>query len=126
MVVDEDTIGELLIAVYLEIGVTPERAAKAAAGWGGDRYVLLSGPNDAIALASLIAWDTEDDAADFYQTFLHHMASLTGSQWKTSDREGTQQMVLLNRTVLLRLDGDRTLLIVAPDAALATAAAGEF
>lgn len=126
MVVDEDTIGELLIAVYLEIGVTPERAAKAAAGWGGDRYVLLSGPNDAIALASLIAWDTEDDAAEFYQTFLHHMTSMTDFQWETSGTENTQQIVLLNRTVLLRLDGDRTLLIVAPDATLATTAAGAF
>ena len=126
-VLDEDTMGELLLSVYLETGVDRERAAEAAAGWGGDRYVLLSGPDEAPVLASLIAWDTEDDARDFHQTFLDHMRGLTGQEWEASDAEVTEQVIVLpSRTVLLRLDGDRTLLVVAPDAALAEAAAGEF
>jgi hypothetical protein len=126
-VLDEDTIGELLLAVYLETGVPPERAAQAAAGWGGDRYVLLSDPDEATVLASLIVWDTEGDAQDFHQTFLDHMLGLTGLQWEPPDTDGADQvMVLPSRTVLLRLDGDRTLLVVAPDAALAEAAATGF
>ena len=127
-VLDEDTLGELLLSVYLETGVEQEVAAQAAAGWGGDRYALLNGPDEATLLASLVVWDTnKTDATEFHQAFLDHMRSSTDQQWEAPDAEGGDRlMVLPGRTVLLRLDGDRTLLVVAPDAALAQAAGDAF
>jgi hypothetical protein len=37
----------------------------AAAGWGGDRYALIDGPNGAYALVVLTTWDTPADATEF-------------------------------------------------------------
>lgn len=61
----QDTLGELVLRIWLQQGgVPPTDAAAAAAGWGGDRLVLLHGPTgDAIALET--AWDTSDDADAF-------------------------------------------------------------
>lgn len=62
----QDTLGELLIRVWLQIGgVTNIDAATAAAGWGGDRLVLLRGPNGAVSIGLVTVWDSSADAAEF-------------------------------------------------------------
>ena len=62
----QDTLGELLLREWLvEGGVPAATAATAAAGWGGDRLELLTGPAGDVALALVIAWDTPADAAEF-------------------------------------------------------------
>jgi len=75
--VDETPIGEALIAIVLEyFGVSPVDAAAAAAGWGGDRSVVASGPDDAFALAWILAWDATADAdqfSDAYQLVLDEL-----------------------------------------------------
>jgi len=65
-----DTLGEFQVGSWLRArGVTGAgggiSAETAAAGWGGDRYALLEGPNGAYALVILTAWDTPRDAAEF-------------------------------------------------------------
>ena len=65
-----DTLGEFQIGSWLRArGVTGAAggisADTAAAGWGGDRYALIDGPNGAYALAILATWDTSTDAAEF-------------------------------------------------------------
>ena len=40
-------------------------ANEAAAGWGGDRVVVLDGPNGAWGVALRTVWDTVGDAAQF-------------------------------------------------------------
>jgi hypothetical protein len=61
-----DTLGEFQLSVWLrENGVEAPAAGNAAAGWGGDRYVYLRGPNGAYALALLTAWDSQPDADEF-------------------------------------------------------------
>ncbi len=61
----QDTLGELVIRLWLsEAGIAPNLASDAAAGWGGDRAVLLEGPTgDAVAIET--AWDTAADADAF-------------------------------------------------------------
>jgi hypothetical protein len=61
----QDTLGELLFRLWLsEAGIAPTVASDAAAGWGGDRLVLLEGPvGDAVAVESV--WDTAGDAEAF-------------------------------------------------------------
>ena len=64
--IGQDTLGELLLRVWLTgngIPVTDARAA--AAGWGGDRLVLLRGPSGAMTVGLLTQWDTEADAREF-------------------------------------------------------------
>jgi hypothetical protein len=61
-----DTLGELILRTWLrEGGATIADAAAAAAGWGGDRAVLLRGPSSALAVAVVTEWDSVADAAEF-------------------------------------------------------------
>jgi hypothetical protein len=62
----EDAFGEFQLGVWLRgaLGrVVPANAA--AAGWGGDRVVVLNGPNGAWAIALMTEWDTPADATEF-------------------------------------------------------------
>ena len=45
-------------------------AAEAAAGWGGDAYAFLEGPAEERILVILSAWDTEEDAQEFFDVAL--------------------------------------------------------
>ncbi|MEP6640219.1 MAG: hypothetical protein ABJC39_12790, partial [Chloroflexota bacterium] len=39
--------------------------SRAAAGWGGDRVMLLEGPGGTTAVALITEWDTPADANEF-------------------------------------------------------------
>ena len=52
---------------YLGVGV--EEAQVAADGWGGDRAVIASGPDDAFAAAWRLAWDSPGDATEFADAY---------------------------------------------------------
>ena len=59
-----DTKGELYLRVLLASELAPERAARAAAGWGTDRLVTYTdGGNDSFAL--VVRWDSQRDASQF-------------------------------------------------------------
>jgi hypothetical protein len=60
-----DTMGELGTSVWLEPTAGTRVAADAAAGWGGDRVVMLEGPDGAWLIAWQTAWDTPADAEAF-------------------------------------------------------------
>ena len=62
---DSNVMGEFSLRTYLETGVGENFAAIAAAGWGGDRYILLRNAQDERVLVMLIDWDTEKDAQEF-------------------------------------------------------------
>jgi hypothetical protein len=64
----QDTFGEFQLGVWLrESGIRASDASAAAAGWGGDRLAVLSGPDEAWAVVMHSTWDTKDDAAAFQQ-----------------------------------------------------------
>jgi hypothetical protein len=62
-----DSLGEFELRIWLrDVGKLAEAdATNAAAGWGGDRLILATGPNDAWSLAVISRWDTPTDAAEF-------------------------------------------------------------
>jgi hypothetical protein len=68
----EDNIGEAaLLAMLAEVEDT-RAARKAAAGWGGDRFVALDkkvNPDAAPIVVGLIAWDSDKDAKEFEPAF---------------------------------------------------------
>jgi type IV pilus biogenesis protein CpaD/CtpE len=62
----EDTLGELVIRIWLtEGGVPSAQARTAVAGWGGDRIALYRGQNGATGVFIRTQWDTPTDAAEF-------------------------------------------------------------
>ena len=65
-VAGQDTLGELILEIWLKQGgVAPADASAAAAGWGGDRLVILRGPDGAVGVGLVTTWDTPADAAAF-------------------------------------------------------------
>jgi hypothetical protein len=60
-----DTLGELGIATWLEPTAGVAAAKTAAAGWGGDRIVMLEGGDGTWLVAWQTAWDTAADADGF-------------------------------------------------------------
>jgi hypothetical protein len=60
----EDTMGEHQTSIWLG-APTVATAADGAAGWGGDRIAMVSGPDGAWAIAWRTVWDSPDDAAEF-------------------------------------------------------------
>jgi hypothetical protein len=64
--VGQDTLGELILGIWLNQGGVPRAEANAAAaGWGGDRLVILRGPDGAVGVGIVTTWDTAADAAEF-------------------------------------------------------------
>ena len=62
----EDVMGEFFLKTYLETRISATLAARAAAGWGGDRFNLMAGPQGEQALMALLEWDSERDAQEFF------------------------------------------------------------
>ena len=76
---EETTLGEALVAIWLEhLGVVRTAADEAAAGWGGDRISVAFRGSDEWALAWRLAWDSEADATAFAEAYATARLSLNG------------------------------------------------
>lgn len=94
-----------------------EEAAKAAAGWGGDRYTVYLNKKNEVAFLAKTYWDTEKDAQEFFDAYAKRTTKrynterqtngisqgvMQGAFWKTN--EG-QVILLKNASSVLILDG---------------------
>ena len=115
--ISANTMGEFLIGAYLEEHLDSTQAADAAAGWGGDRYSLLSGPEGERLLLSLIKWDTFLDSVEFFDAYQVFAAVKTQGAGGASTRLGddAQTWSTPEQTIFLGRDGDTTLLIIGHD-----------
>lgn len=74
--IDSDVNGEwgyyLILGEFLN---NSREAKRAAAGWGGDRYVLYeTGKPGEVFVAQLTAWDTQADAREFFDAYAKRTA----------------------------------------------------
>ncbi len=102
----EDTFGELQIGFWLrESGVKPATATAAAAGWGGDRLGVASGPSGAWGVVIDTAWDTAADASEFADAANTAISGLANPA-RISSPAGTHVTVLVasSQDALLALD----------------------
>lgn len=82
----QDTLGELILSIWLHEGGVPRAEANAAAaGWGGDRLVILRGPDGAIGVGMITTWDTGADAAEFRTAAATAVAARTPAGLVASD-----------------------------------------
>ena len=79
---DRNVMGELFLRSYFESYLDAETAAAAAAGWGGDEYLLLETPSGEDALVIVSMWDTEEDATEFADAFRASGEAISGLEWK--------------------------------------------
>ncbi len=63
-VVESTPMGEAFIRIWLD-ALGAEGSSAAAAGWGGDRLVVLAGPEGGFAAGWRLAWDSAADADEF-------------------------------------------------------------
>jgi hypothetical protein len=88
--VDTATLGEAMIAIWLEaMGSEASDAQVAAAGWGGDALTAAVGPDGASGLAWSLSFDTPADAREFREAYaaLDPTAILPGRLVEVSDSE---------------------------------------
>jgi hypothetical protein len=84
--IDTDVNGEWAYYLILDQFINDEKTSRAAAaGWGGDRYALYeNAQTHETMMAQLTAWDTEQDAQEFYDSY----AKRTGLRYKTKSDAG--------------------------------------
>jgi hypothetical protein len=108
--IDDDVQGEWgYYSVLDEFLKAPDVSRTAAAGWGGDRYVVYQGPASTdVCLVLLSAWDTPADAREFADAYARRSALRYGIQqgaigprpWHTNegdlviDRRGARVLIV--------------------------------
>ena len=59
----------------MSLSTTTTESKQAAAGWGGDRFALYeTGKPDEMFVAQLTAWDTPQDAKEFFDAYAKRTA----------------------------------------------------
>ena len=85
-----DSFGEYFILVMLDNWISETEAEKAAEGWGGDNFTYYERDDDFLFTWN-IAWDSKDDAQEFYFAFQEMMDKTsaekqTGGYWFADER----------------------------------------
>jgi hypothetical protein len=118
---DSNVLGEWYTFLVLSYGDdpahrVPERTARAAAaGWGGDRYLVYIRESDkAVVLALQSRWDTENDAREFYDAMKRYGESRWGSGG-TADGSAIRWKQTPDGEVLIQQRGADTLWLIAPE-----------
>jgi hypothetical protein len=112
--IDYDVNGEwsyyLILDQFLQ---SPVESKKAAAGWGGDRYALYEGQNpDRPLMVQLTAWDTEDDAREFFDAYIKRTDKrYADSQSTNSQSPDQRKWHTAEGDVVLERRGTRVLVI---------------
>ena len=99
-------------------------AQSAAAGWGGDEYLVLHNDStNATVFVMKTVWDTSDDATEFNSSFEKYANNRFGV--KASQQGDTHTWSYSGGYTSLLLSGDTTIWITAPDAATAQTVSGQ-
>lgn len=112
--IDRGVLGEFVLGLHLEQGLSQREALKAAAGWGGDSYSLLVDGEGRWLLIIRTAWDTPADAQEFVGAY---------ALMVNNDREAQEVLQeqdrgywrLPDREIYVGQQARDTLVIIAPD-----------
>jgi len=101
--VDATPIGEETIRTMLSFhGLSRNVANEAGAGWGGDRAVIATGPNDTFAVSWRSVWDTAADAGEFADAYRQIADALPFSAAVVEGSDGSVLVVHASSEDLLR------------------------
>jgi hypothetical protein len=126
-VTSENTLGEFLIRTYLESQLDSVSASFAAAGWGGDRYVLLIGPTGERVFALLINWDSNGDESEFARFYRQFADAKTeGRRLDRIDDGMYVRWITAEGTICLKRGTGQSALVIADTDALAFRVADMF
>lgn len=94
-----DRKGELFVRTVLGVELPEQRAIDAAAGWGNDRLLTVTG--DTEGYVWVLRWDTDADAREFESAFVDYLdarGDRTADGWRVDD-DRYRLSSLDNRTV---------------------------
>ena len=116
--IERNVMGELFLRSYLESELEQEVAASAAAGWGGDEFLLIETPNIDDALVIFSVWDTEEDASEFADSFKEYGRAVSKEEWTEVAYSQVQGHILETSdrgTMGIWASGDEVRVFIAPD-----------
>lgn len=92
--IDTDVNGEWTYYLILDQFLNALAESKrAAAGWAGDRYALYEGPQNQVLLIQVAAWDSENDAREFFDAYVKRTRlRYPGATQLDSDKTGDSKL----------------------------------
>lgn len=119
-----DVLGELDLRIILQAFSAPAAAARGAEGWGGDRFALLENAAGQNALVISTAWDSGDEAGEFFNDFAETVTRRYGGRARRAEDIPSKIVWSTpNGALLLQKWGPRVAIIMAPDARVMTSLA---
>ena len=107
------------MAALLEGVLDVSVAGQAAAGWGGDAFLLLEDPAGSEALVSISEWDSVEDSDEFYSALMQYFQGLTeDEEWteqEAADGATAHRIATKGMAVEVRSESGRVWLTVAAD-----------
>jgi len=110
----DETLGEFLIRVLLRRNLPEDEADQAAAGWAGDRLLAFQ-KEQKLVLGWITAWDSREDAVQFYRSYRQALESQYdlslkpvpgGADSLTAPPQSTTPLLLqLKKNLVFFLDG---------------------
>lgn len=88
----EGRVGELFIRVLFERVLPQEGSVTAAAGWGGDHYAVWADTAGRYHLLWRTVWDTDQDAAEFYEAMARFSSVRFGQVPTPSLESGSMEL----------------------------------
>jgi hypothetical protein len=96
---------------------SPAESRRGAAGWGGDRFAVYEGPKGETCIISLSAWDTENDAREFFDAYVKRTELRNPSATPITSNSNTQSPTLSKAfatsegSVVIELRGSQVLVV---------------
>ena len=111
--IDSDVNGEwgayLVLDQFLNDATESKRSA---AGWSGDRYVVYEGSRaGAVAVVQMTAWDTENDAREFFDSYEKRTLKRYPEAKPVTNTEVSRQWQTSSGTVVIDRRGTRVLIL---------------
>jgi len=110
----DETLGEFLIRVLLRRNLPEDEADQAAAGWAGDRLLAFQ-KEQKLVLGWITAWDSREDAVQFYRSYRQALESQYdlslkpvpggGDSLTAPPQSATPLLLQLKKNLVFFLDG---------------------
>jgi hypothetical protein len=118
--INQNTLGEMAIRLMLEEYVDANRASRAAAGWGGDRWSLLEKDGrQALVLATV--WDSPNDAREFFDAEGLALKNRFSGARQEEASENRQALTAATNATDVRINGANVQVVLSFDRASADA-----
>jgi hypothetical protein len=118
--INQNTLGEMALRLMLEEYTDANRASRAAAGWGGDRWALLE-KDGRQALVLATTWDTPNDAREFFDTEGLALKSRFSGARQEEASDTRQALTAATNATDLRINGSTVQVVLSFDRASADA-----